>query len=58
MRRETALGRWGPVIFYALIVATWFLDGLRAGVGDRLWLVVVALPAVVLYVWRTRGTPS
>lgn len=57
-RREIPLGRWAPVVFYVLIVLSWFIEGMLAGAGDRLWLVLWTLPALALYLWRTRrGSP-
>lgn len=54
-RRETWLGRWIPVFLYALIVVSWFITGVLAGAEeDRLGLVLVTLPAMGLYLWRTR----
>ncbi len=56
-RRATSLGRWLPVCFYCLIVISWFINGALASVGDRLPLVVMALPALVAYSIRTGRTP-
>lgn len=55
-RRATPLGRWLPVCFYCLIVISWFINGAVASAGDRLALVVLALPAFVAYVIRTART--
>jgi hypothetical protein len=56
-RRATPLGRWLPVCFYCLIVISWFINGAVASAGDRLALVLLALPALVAYVIRTARTP-
>jgi len=55
--RATSLGRWLPVCFYCLIVIPWFINGVLASAGDRLALVLLALPALVAYLIRTAGTP-
>lgn len=52
-RRATSLGRWLPVSFYCLIVISWFISGVLAGAGDRLALVLLAVPALVAYLIRT-----
>jgi hypothetical protein len=52
-RRATPLGRWLPVCFYGLIVIPWFMNGVLAGAGDRLALVLLTLPALVAYLIRT-----
>lgn len=56
-KRATALGRWASVVFYVLIVVSWFAVGVRAGIYERLWLVVLTLPALGLYLWRTGRRP-
>ncbi|MDZ7749385.1 MAG: hypothetical protein U5K43_11705 [Halofilum sp. (in: g-proteobacteria)] len=43
------MGRWAPPAFYVLIVLTWFVDGVAAQAGDRLWLVLWTVPALGLY---------
>jgi hypothetical protein len=53
-RRQSMIGRWGPVAFYGLIVLGWLGEGMRAGADDRLWLAVLTLPVPALYLWRTR----
>lgn len=53
-RRESLWGRWVPVVFYGLNVALWFLTGIVFEARDLLYLTVLALPALALYVWRTR----
>jgi hypothetical protein len=55
-RRATPLGRWLPVCFYCLIVIPWFINGVLGKAGDRLALVILALPALVAYVIRTART--
>ena len=57
-RRAMPLGRWLPVCLYCLIVIPWFINGVLANAGDRLVLVLLALPALVAYLIRTaRTTP-
>jgi hypothetical protein len=56
-RRAMSLGRWLPVCFYSLIVIHWFINGALASAGDRLALVLLALPALVAYLIRTGRTP-
>jgi len=56
-RRATSLGRWLPVCFYCLIVIPWFINGFLTSPGDRLVLVLLALPALVAYLIRTASTP-
>ena len=53
-RRETRAGRWLPAAFYALNAALWLLTGVAAGGTSLLPLVLLALPALAAYVWRTR----
>lgn len=57
-RRATSLGRWLPVFFYSLIVIPWFINGVLTSAGDRLALVLLALPALLAYLIRTGRTPS
>lgn len=52
--RETLAGRWIPATFYALNVVVWLSIGVVAEAWDLLYLGVVTLPALVLYLWRTR----
>ncbi len=53
-RRQSLVGRWAPVLFYAIVVLGWFGEGVSAGAGPRLWLIVWTLPVPALYLWRTR----
>ena len=53
-KRETPLGRWFPVTFYAVNLALWIATGIRVEAWDLLWLVVLALPVLGLYLWTTR----
>ena len=57
-RRATLLGRWLPVCFYGLIVIPWFINGVLVGAGNRLALVLLALPALAAYLIRTARTKS
>jgi hypothetical protein len=52
-KRETPLGRWFPVTFYAVNLALWIATGIRAEAWDLLWLAVLALPVLGLYLWQT-----
>ena len=52
-RRERFAGRWGSAAFYVLNVLLWFLTGVAFEAWDVLWLVVLTVPAIALYVWRT-----
>ncbi len=52
-RRHTGIGRWGPVALYLAIALGWFVEGILAGAQDRLWLLILAMPAPAIYVWRT-----
>jgi hypothetical protein len=53
-KRETPLGRWFPVILYVVNLVLWIAPGIRVEAWDLLWLVVVALPALGLYLGTTR----
>lgn len=53
-KRESAWGRWLPVAFYLINIALWMLAGISAAAWDRLWLVVLAVPALALYLARTQ----
>jgi hypothetical protein len=53
-RRETAPGRWWPVAFYSVNVILWFVTGVVAEAWGLLWLAFLPLPALALYLWRTR----
>ena len=52
-KRETALGRWFPVILYAVNLVLWIAAGTGVKAWDLLWLVVLALPVLGLYLWTT-----
>jgi hypothetical protein len=52
-KRETSLGRWLPITFYAVNLALWIATGIRAEAWDLLWLAVLALPVLGLYLWQT-----
>jgi hypothetical protein len=53
-RRHTPIGRWMPALLYTANVVLWLITGILAGAWDLLWLVVWALPALGLYLWRTQ----
>ena len=52
--RHTASGRWLPVVFYSVNVASCFLTCVAARAWDLLWLGVLPAPALALYIIRTR----
>lgn len=53
-KRETPLGRWLPFCFYSVNFALWIITAIQAGAWDLLWLAVLPLPALGLYLLRTR----
>ncbi len=53
-KRETALGRWLPFCFYSVNFVLWIITGFIAGAWVLLWLAVLPLPALGLYLLRTR----
>jgi hypothetical protein len=53
-KRETPSGRWWPVAFYGLNVVLWIVTGVVFGAWDLLWLAILPLPALALYLYRTR----
>jgi hypothetical protein len=54
-RRVGLLGRWSPIVLYAVIVLGWFAEGASHTAAARhLWLVAWTIPAPVLFLWRTR----
>jgi uncharacterized membrane protein len=53
-KRERVPGRWAPLAFYVLNAMLWFLTGIISEAWDLLWLVVLTIPAIALYLWRTR----
>ena len=54
-RRASLAGRWTPILLYSIIVIGWFAEGAaHAAAAGRLWLVLWAVPAPALYLWRTR----
>lgn len=53
-KRESLWGRWTPVVFYSLNVALWFITGVMFEARDLLYLAVLTLPALGLFIWRTR----
>jgi hypothetical protein len=57
-RRHTPTGRWMPALLYTANVVLWLITGILAGAWDLLWLVVWALPALGLYLWRTQRSRS
>ena len=53
-RRESALGRWLPAALYSMNVSLWVLTCILFQAWDLLHLAILAIPALVLYLWRTR----
>ncbi len=53
-KRETPLGRWLPFSFYSINFTLWIVTGILARAWDLLWLAVLPLPALILYLLRTR----
>ena len=53
-RRQSWLGRWGPMALYTVIVLGWIGEGASSGAQDRLWLAFWTLPIPAIYLWRTR----
>jgi len=53
LKRNTAFGRWIPVILYSVNIAGALATAVAVGAADLLYLAVFPLPALVLYVWRT-----
>ena len=52
-KRNTAVGRWMPVILYAVNVGGALATAVAVGATDLLYLATFPLPAVILYLWRT-----
>ena len=52
--RETAVGRWTPVVLCVVNVAGAVATAVAVDATELLHLAVLPLPAVVLYLWRTR----
>ncbi len=53
-KRETHPGRWLPFFFYSVNFALWIVTSVLAGACNLLWLAVLPLPALSLYLLRTR----
>ena len=54
-RRTDLLGRWAPILLYAIVVLGSFADGAsHAAAVEHVWLVAWTIPAPLLFVWRTR----
>ena len=45
-KRETPLGRWFPVVLYAVNLALWIAAGIGVEAWDLLWLVVLATSCI------------
>jgi len=53
-KRETALGRWLPVTFYLVNFILWVITAIRVLPFNLLWLAIWPLPALCLYLMKTR----
>jgi hypothetical protein len=53
-KRERPLGRWLPVFFYSVNYLLWIVVALEVHAWGLLWLAVFPLPALALYLVRTR----
>lgn len=53
-KRETPLGRWLPLFFYSVNFTLWIVTAILAKAWGLLWLSVLPLPALSLYLLRTR----
>jgi hypothetical protein len=54
-RRKGFVGRWTPILLYAVIVLGWFAEAASHAVAsEHHWLVALTLPAPLLFLWRTR----
>jgi hypothetical protein len=54
LKRESLAGRWIPAGFYSANIITWFIIGVISGELALLLLVLFPLPALILYVIRTK----
>lgn len=54
VKRETALGRFLPAILYAANIAGWVAVAVAVGIPRLSLLSVLTLPALALYLLRTR----
>ncbi len=54
-KRASMRGRVVPAVLYSANVALWVVTAIAAGSFDLLWLVIFPLPALGLYLLRTRG---
>jgi hypothetical protein len=53
-RREHTVGRWLPVLFYSVNYALWVVALFETRAWNLFWLAVFPLPALALYLLRTR----
>jgi len=55
---QTPLGRWFPAVFYSVNLGLWILTAIVVRAWDLLFLAILPVPALVLYIVRTRrNTP-
>ena len=54
-KRETPVGRWVPVAFYAVNLLGWVMSAATASAWDLVWLVVLPLVPLVVYLVRIHG---
>ena len=55
-KRETALARWLPAGLYAANAGGWAITAAAIGHWQLLPLALLTLPALALYLWRTRAS--
>jgi len=53
-KRETPIGRWLPLSFYSVNFTIWIVTAIVAAAWHLLWLAVLPLPALSIYLLRTR----
>ncbi len=58
LKRDTLFARWMPAILYAINIVGALATAIVVGATELLYLVVFALPAIILYMWRTRPRSS
>jgi hypothetical protein len=51
-KRNSARGKWLPVVFYLVNLAFWVIGIMQMHVWHLLWLVVFPILPLALYLWR------